>query len=96
MTDDRIRALEGLLAAAEEAHGVYETSELNGVYDEGWPRWYAQYALDHGIRDVLGRNVTVDELAAFLAVSWDEAQGADPRPTEPWPAYTARRLAGDL
>lgn len=96
MTDDRIGALEALLARAEEAHGVYETTELNGVYDEAWPRWYAQYAVDNGIGGVLGRDLTVDELAVLLADSWDQAQQADPRPTEPWPAYTARRLATAL
>lgn len=96
MTDDRAGALEALLTQAEEAHGVYETSELNGVYDEQWPRWYAQYAVDHGIAALIDRGVTVDELAAFLEASWDQTRRADAQPTEPWPAYTARRLAADF
>ena len=64
MATDRIGALEALLAEAEAAHGVYETTELNGVYDQDWPRWYAAYAVDHGIGALLGRDVSVDELAS--------------------------------
>ena len=39
---------------------------------------------------------TADELARFLASSWDEMQHADPRPSDPWAAYTARRIATEL
>ncbi len=93
MTTDRIGALEALLAETEAAHGVYETAELNGVYDQEWPRWYAAYAVEHGIGAILGRDVGVDELAQSLTASWDELQRADPRPTDPWTAFIARRLA---
>ena len=93
MATDRIGALEALLAEAEAAHGVYETTELNGVYDEDWPAWYAAYAVDHGIDAILGREVSADELAQSLTASWDEFQQADPRPTDPWMTYIARWLA---
>jgi hypothetical protein len=96
MTIDRIDALRALLSEAEEAHGVYETTELNGVYDQNWPRWYAQWAVEHGISDLIGRPVSVEELARFLTSSWQEAQGADPPPTDPWPVATARRIAAEL
>lgn len=96
MTTDQIRALEALLAQTESAHGVFETTALKGVYDEAWPRWYAQYAIDHGIGDLLGRAVTVDQLARFLATSWDEVEHDEQRRSEPWPTYTARGLARDL
>lgn len=92
MATDRIAALEALLTETEAAHGVYETTELNGVYDQDWPRWYAGYAVDHGIGTLLGRDVGADELAQFLATSWDELQQADPRPMDPWTAFIARRL----
>ena len=88
--------LEELLGQAKAAHGEYERTELKGVYDQQWPRWYAQYAVDHGIGDVVGRSVSVDELAGLLSRSWDETQSADPTPTEPWEAYTARRIATEL
>jgi len=43
MTSDRAAALERLLTEPSAAHGVYEKTELNGVYDEEWSRWYAGY-----------------------------------------------------
>jgi hypothetical protein len=92
MTDDRLAPLESLLAEAEAAHGIYEATELNGVYDTDWPRWYASYAVEHGIDDVLGRSITADELAGILASGWDELQRADPRPDEPWTRFMARRV----
>ena len=65
MTTDRIAALEALLAETEAAHGAYETTELNGVYDQEWPRWYAAYAVEHGIGEILvGHAVSSDDLAA--------------------------------
>ncbi len=92
MAGDRIAAIEALLTEAESAHGVYETTELNGVYDQDWPRWYAGYAVEHGIGALLGRAVTPDELASLLATSWEELQRADPPSTGPWTAAIARRL----
>lgn len=96
MSTDRVKRLEALLAEAESAHGVYETTELNGVYDKDWPRWYAAYAVDHGIGAILGREVSADELARLLTTSWDELQQAEPRPTDPWTTSIARRLAAEL
>src|SRR5687767_11393602 len=83
---NRIAALESLLAETEAAHGVYESTELNGVYDQDWPRWYAEYAVDHGIGGILGRAVSADELAPLLAASWDALQGAASTPIEKWRA----------
>ena len=90
---DQIAALESLLEAAAAAHGVYEAAELNGVYDEAWPRWYAAYAVDHGLGELVGRPVTADEVADFFASSWDEIKATEPKPTEPWPVLMARRIA---
>lgn len=95
MTTDRIGALEALLAETEAAHGAYETAELNGVYDEDWPAWYAAYAVDHDIGAILGRAIAADELAAFLTRAWEELQGSDPPPTEAWTSFMARRLAAE-
>ena len=96
METDRIDAIEALLIETESAHGAYETAQLNGVRDEDWARWYARYAVDHGISRLLGRSVTVDELAGFFAAGWDEAQRADPRPTDPWVTYTARHITAEM
>ncbi|CAN5506725.1 hypothetical protein BH20CHL7_BH20CHL7_13340 [soil metagenome] len=95
MTADRIGALEALLAQAGAAHTVFEREELDGVYDEAWPQWYAAYAIDHGIGDLLTRSVTVEELARFFVSTWDEAQRRDPRPSESWPTWMAQRIAAE-
>ena len=96
MGSDGTEAIEALLAETEQAHGKYETTELNGVYDREWPRWYAEYAVANGIGEVLGRPVSAEELARFLASSWDERQGNDAGDPEPWTAYTARQIATEL
>ena len=96
MTIDRIAALEALLGETEAAHGAYETTELNGVYDQEWPRWYAAFAVEHGIGELVGHAVSSDDLAKFLTMSWSELQRADPRPSEPWTTSFARRIAAEL
>ncbi|CAN5569375.1 hypothetical protein BH23CHL6_BH23CHL6_06840 [soil metagenome] len=96
MTTDRIEAVRALLAQAEKAHGTYEATELNGVYDRQWPRWNAEYAVDHGIGDLLGRPLMADDLAHFLASSFADFKQAEPRASEPWADYTARRITAEL
>jgi hypothetical protein len=96
MAPDRIEAITALLTQAEQAHGVYEGTELNGVYDQDWPRWYAAYAVEHGISALVDHDVTTEQLAAFLASSNAEIEQTDPKPAEPWAAYTARRIATEL
>lgn len=32
-----------LLRVAAAAHGVHEAEDLDGVYDEQWPEWYAAH-----------------------------------------------------
>ncbi len=85
-----------LLRQAEEAHAVYEADELNGVYDEAWPRWYATYAVEHGLAEILGHDVDAETLATFLSDSYGDFASADPKPTEAWPEYIAARIAAEL
>ncbi len=94
--EDRTEAVTALLTEAEQAHGVYEATELNGVYDQDWPRWYAAYAVVHGIGELVGHAVTTDRLAQFLVSSFAEFKEAEPKPSEPWAAYTARRITEEL
>jgi hypothetical protein len=96
MEDDLVGAVNALLAETEEAHGRYEATELNGVYDEEWPRWYAAYAVDHGIGELLGRDVTTDKLAEFLADRYAQFEQTNLKPSEGWAAYMARRIAAEL
>jgi hypothetical protein len=39
------------LRAAEQAHAVYEREQLNGVRDEKWSDWYANYIADRMKQD---------------------------------------------
>ena len=96
MAADRIEAITSLLVETGQAHGRYEESELNGVYDQQWPQWYAEYAVEHGIGALIGHAITADELAAFFVTSNAELEQLDPKPADPWPAYTARRVAAEL
>jgi hypothetical protein len=96
MTTGRIERLNALLVETEAAHGVFEATELGGVYDQEWPRWYAAYAVDHGIATLVGHALTTDRLAEFLTTSWGEFERAEPKPSDPWALYTARRIAAEL
>ncbi len=91
-----IDALTTLLAETGAAHGVFEETELKGVYDQEWFRWYAAYAVAHGIDALVGHDITADELATFLASSNADLERIDAASREPWPAYTARRIAAEL
>jgi hypothetical protein len=93
MTTDQTDAIAALLTKTEGAHGEYEATELKGVYDQDWPRWYAEYAVARDIGTLLGRAITADELTQLLETSWEEFQKADPRPTDSWTAFTARLIA---
>ena len=93
MDADRVDAVRALLIRAQEAHGRYEATELKGVYDQEWPRWYATFAVEHGIGTLLGHDVTADDLAGLLASSYSDFERMDPKPSEPWADYVARRIA---
>jgi hypothetical protein len=96
MITDRVGAIEALLTETEAAHGVYETTELGGVFDEVWAGWYAAHALEHGLGDLVGHPVTADQLERFLVSAFAEFTALDPKPTESWAAWTSRRVATDL
>ena len=96
MASDRTEAVTALLVQTMEAHGKYEETELNGVYDQEWARWYAAYAVEQGIGSLIGHDVTADELRQFLANSNDDFKRAEPTPSESWQSYTARRITEDM
>ena len=95
MNDDLVDTVAALLRQAEDAHGRYEESELNGVYDDNWPQWYAAYAVDHGLAQTLGQTLTTSDLADLLASGFAEFQAADPTPAETWDAFIAQRIVDD-
>jgi hypothetical protein len=96
MGTDRAAEIERLLERAKEAHGEYERTELNGVYDEDWPRWYADFAVNDGLGSVLGREVSAEEVADFFVESWNEFKATVFEAEEVWTAYTARRMVEEL
>ncbi len=85
-------SLSTLLTEAEDAHGVYETDVLGGVYDEAWAGWYAHYLANHGIGELIGRDVDADELGRVLTETFDEYKAAGVAARESWADWTARRL----
>jgi hypothetical protein len=84
------RELADLLDKTQAAHGTYEQRELNGVYDQDWPAWYAAYLIEHAIADLLGQVITAEQLARLLK-QYDERYRAQPR-QEGWPDYYAAQL----
>jgi hypothetical protein len=96
MAADQIETINKLLVETEAAHGAFETTELNGVFDQDWPRWYAAYAVEHGLGDHLGHEVSRDQVADFLVTSYAAFENADEKASEPWTAFVARRLVEQL
>lgn len=96
MAANTITALTELLERTEAAHGVYETTALDGVYDEAWAAWYAAFLIEHGIAATLGHAIEPARLAMFLADSFADLRALDPPSTEPWAAYTAKRIVAQL
>lgn len=96
MAGDRIGHINALLVETAEAHDRFEATELAGVYDQEWAKWYAAYAVAHGIDALVGHAVTSERLAEFLASTNAEFEQIEPKPSDPWAAYTARRVASEL
>ena len=94
MSDTR-EAIESLLVETEREHGAYETSELNGVYDDDWPSWYARHAVERGVGALVGRDVSPDELATFLARAHEDFQRSDLKRGR-WAGYIAQRMVTEL
>lgn len=89
--DSSVAAIQALLVETEAAHGAYETAELGGVYDTDWARWYATYAVEHGIGDLVGREIDAERLATFLSDAFAAFEQADPPAAGPWSAFIAER-----
>ena len=92
MNSDTVAAIAALLIRAESAHAAYEATALNGVYDEAWPAWYADYAVQQGIGELLGQDVTPERLATVLATAFDDFRKAAPDPGASWATFVAHRV----
>jgi hypothetical protein len=85
MQNDVQRRLSALLSQAGSAHGEYETRELNGVYDQNWPDWYATFLVQHGLADLLGQPMYVDQVSQLLSAC-DESY-RNQQPGIEWPDF---------
>ncbi len=96
MEADTPEAITALLLRAEEAHGHYEALDLNGVYDEDWARWYAEFAIESGLAELVGHAAPLDRVTALLEGAFADFDAADPKPTGTWAEYVGRRMAAEL
>ncbi|MGI8657799.1 MAG: hypothetical protein ACR2K4_03380 [Candidatus Limnocylindria bacterium] len=96
MESNQTDRLTALLNEAQRAHGTYEATELNGVFDQEWPQWYAAYAVEHGLGEILGHDVTADAAGAFLTRAYAEYEQTDPKPEASWAEVLAPRMLNEL
>lgn len=91
-SEDTVERLSNLLLETEKAHHEYEQSQLGGQLDRQWADWYAQFAIDNGIGDLLGQHLRPRQLSASFdrATQAHESEG----PELKWAEFTARWLAG--
>jgi hypothetical protein len=94
MADLLQEKLTALLEAAAHAHHEYEQAELEGVRDEQWPAWYANYLINNGLGALLGSQADLDEVAAALdqLTQQQKTEGN----SQPWAAYAAAELLNRL
>jgi hypothetical protein len=88
---ETVAAIGVLLNQAGAAHGKYETEVLNGVYDQEWHIWYAQWAVEHGLNDLLAEAVDAERLSTILYSVNEQHKQTDRH--QSWAEFTAERLA---
>ncbi len=96
MESERTDRLIALLNESERVHGHYEKTELNGVFDQEWPQWYGAYAVDHGLAEILGHDVTADATGAFVARAYADYEQMDPKPDASWAEVLGPRMLSEL
>jgi hypothetical protein len=96
MAADRTDQVTALLIETAEAHGRYEASELGGVYDEAWADWYAAYAVDHGLGDLVGSPITPERFATFLTETNADFRSSGAGSVDEWVRYTTGRIVAEL
>jgi hypothetical protein len=88
---ENIKNITTLLTQAGSAHHVYEQTVLNGVYDQDWSNWYADYLVQHALNSLLPRSLNVAEVSQLLASSTAQYKAADS--SQSWAEYTAAHFA---
>lgn len=90
MTDILQEKLARLLGKAQAAHHDFEAAELDGVFDEQRPAWFAEFLMANGLAGLLGKEPDLDSLAAQLN-EISQRHKAE-RTAEPWADHTAHSL----
>lgn len=90
MTDTFTLQLTHLLQDASAAHGVYETDVLDGVYDEQWAAWYADWLVNHGLNELLETHFDAPSFGKLLEALNVEHEQSER--SESWAQFTARAL----
>jgi hypothetical protein len=81
------------LTRAAAAHGEYETTELDGVYDQAWADWYAKH-MSASLRAegfALAPELLAEELRAASTAHGLRDKTPDD-PDENWPAWYVARM----
>ncbi len=91
MNMNSVAQIANLLSQAGSAHHHFEQTVLNGVYDQEWPAWYADYVIKHGLNDLLPKPVTVEQLSHFFSESY-EIYKLKNSPLG-WADYTAQEIS---
>src|SRR6266540_5047880 len=94
MKEQTQQLIAALLSETGAAHGVYEAGELNGVYDQNWPAWYAAYLVQHGLSDLVGSVATTEQVSQLLKQYDDDYK--QERMGEGWPTFYARRFVAQF
>lgn len=70
MNDNKNQIVE-LLNETSKAHYKYEQDILNGVFDDEWANWYAEYLVHNGLNELLKEPMKEEELTQNL-IDWNE------------------------
>ena len=92
--ESQTEALITLLKKAGRAHHKYEIRQLEGVTNQAWPVWYADFLIDNGVAELLTSSPNTNQLSKQLKdLDTDySALPAEDQEAIDWPSYYAPRL----
>ncbi len=85
-----VARIAALLNQAGVAHHEFEQTELKGKTDAAWADWYAEYLVEHGLRDIVGAPVTARQLSLALAMATESHKKEQTGLA--WSEYTAEKI----
>ena len=91
LSGSHVKQIANLLSLASSAHHTYEKTILQGVYDQEWSVWYANFIIKHGLPGLLGRMPEASRLGQYLSEIYETYEQAGS--TQHWTDYTARKIA---